>query len=132
MNKDRPFCIKQGMLSRDLFGNVELGTFGQVERQRTIKAKMMLFFSLFFFFFLVKIIFHTFQIPDDLSGYPLSMFCVPHHYLDDLESILIPRGLIDDRFDISVSFLVCPRKQCFGGNTQVSAQPIILKVRQED
>ncbi len=38
------------------------------------------------------------QVPDDHSGYPLSMFCVPHHYLEDLDSILLPRGLIDDRY----------------------------------
>lgn len=37
------------------------------------------------------------QIPDKYSGYALSHFCVPKHYEDDLEDIMIPWGLIQDR-----------------------------------
>merc|ERR1712170_265862 len=39
------------------------------------------------------------EIPDDHQGYSLDMFCVPKHYEDDLESVLIPRGVIDDRIE---------------------------------
>ena len=37
------------------------------------------------------------QIPDNYEGYSLDMFCLPKHYENDVESILIPRGLIFDR-----------------------------------
>uniref|UniRef100_A0A8C9RZM7 Hypoxanthine phosphoribosyltransferase n=1 Tax=Scleropages formosus TaxID=113540 RepID=A0A8C9RZM7_SCLFO len=37
------------------------------------------------------------QIPDDDKGYDLNLFCVPKHYEEDLESVLIPHGLIMDR-----------------------------------
>ncbi|XP_022080007.1 hypoxanthine-guanine phosphoribosyltransferase-like [Acanthaster planci] len=37
------------------------------------------------------------KIDDDVKGYNLSMFCVPRHYEQDLESILIPHGVILDR-----------------------------------
>lgn len=37
------------------------------------------------------------QIPDDYKGYSLEMFCLPKHYENDVESILIPKGLICDR-----------------------------------
>ena len=37
-----------------------------------------------------------FQIPDD-SILPKQFFCIPRHYEDDIEGILIPRGLILDR-----------------------------------
>ncbi len=33
----------------------------------------------------------------DNYSYPLSQFVIPHHYQDDLESVLIPYGLIQDR-----------------------------------
>ncbi|ESP00753.1 hypothetical protein LOTGIDRAFT_225737 [Lottia gigantea] len=36
---------------------------------------------------------------DDYKGYPLNMFCVPKHYEDDLEHVLIPAGLINDRIE---------------------------------
>ncbi|XP_071529987.1 hypoxanthine-guanine phosphoribosyltransferase-like isoform X1 [Panulirus ornatus] len=36
-------------------------------------------------------------IPDEYSGYALSHFCVPKHYEHDLENIMIPWGLIQDR-----------------------------------
>lgn len=39
------------------------------------------------------------QIPDSFQGYGLDVFCVPKHYEDDLESILIPSGLISDRIE---------------------------------
>lgn len=37
------------------------------------------------------------QIEDDFKGYDLQQFMVPHHYQDDLASILIPHGLILNR-----------------------------------
>jgi len=37
------------------------------------------------------------KIADDAPGYALNMFCIPKHYEDDLESVLIPSGLINDR-----------------------------------
>ncbi|XP_063601509.1 hypoxanthine-guanine phosphoribosyltransferase-like isoform X1 [Penaeus indicus] len=37
------------------------------------------------------------RIPDKYSGYAISHFCVPKHYEDDLEDIMIPWGLIQDR-----------------------------------
>ncbi|KAK6166020.1 hypothetical protein SNE40_022810 [Patella caerulea] len=36
---------------------------------------------------------------DDYTGYPLDMFCIPKHYEDSLEHVLIPAGLIDDRIE---------------------------------
>ncbi|EDO32938.1 predicted protein, partial [Nematostella vectensis] len=36
-------------------------------------------------------------IPDDYQGYPLNMFCIPKHYEGDLEHVMIPKGLIQDR-----------------------------------
>ncbi|XP_013781485.1 hypoxanthine-guanine phosphoribosyltransferase-like [Limulus polyphemus] len=38
-------------------------------------------------------------LPDDYKGYNLEFFCVPRHYEDSLESILIPSGLIQDRIE---------------------------------
>ncbi|KAL0968378.1 hypothetical protein UPYG_G00266110 [Umbra pygmaea] len=37
------------------------------------------------------------QIPDDDKGYELKVFCVPKHYEEDLERVIIPHGLIMDR-----------------------------------
>ncbi|GFS12319.1 hypoxanthine-guanine phosphoribosyltransferase, partial [Elysia marginata] len=37
------------------------------------------------------------QIADDEKGYPLDQFCIPKHYEEDLERVLIPEGLINDR-----------------------------------
>ncbi|KAK4327239.1 hypothetical protein Pmani_002295 [Petrolisthes manimaculis] len=37
------------------------------------------------------------KIPDVYHGYALSHFCVPKHYEEDLENIMIPWGLIQDR-----------------------------------
>ncbi|ELU15471.1 hypothetical protein CAPTEDRAFT_203422 [Capitella teleta] len=39
------------------------------------------------------------MIPDDQRGYDLNMFCVPMHYENDLESVLIPSGVIQDRIE---------------------------------
>lgn len=41
----------------------------------------------------------VFQIPDDYAGYPLNSFCIPAHYSEDLERILLPCGLILDRVE---------------------------------
>ncbi|CAH0513801.1 unnamed protein product [Peronospora belbahrii] len=38
------------------------------------------------------------HVEDDVS-YDKSQFIVPHHYLDSIESVLVPRGLIDDRVE---------------------------------
>lgn len=37
------------------------------------------------------------QISDDDEGFPLSMFTIPAHYVDDLDRVLIPSGLISNR-----------------------------------
>uniref|UniRef100_A0A6Q2XNK2 Hypoxanthine phosphoribosyltransferase n=1 Tax=Esox lucius TaxID=8010 RepID=A0A6Q2XNK2_ESOLU len=37
------------------------------------------------------------QIPDDEKGYELDVFCVPKHYEEDLDRVIIPHGLIMDR-----------------------------------
>ncbi|XP_022249862.1 hypoxanthine-guanine phosphoribosyltransferase-like isoform X2 [Limulus polyphemus] len=39
------------------------------------------------------------ELPDDYKGYDVDYFCVPHHYEDSLDSILIPSGLIQDRIE---------------------------------
>eukprot|EP00053_Salpingoeca_punica_P006269 m.59800 g.59800 ORF g.59800 m.59800 type:complete len:225 (+) comp13612_c0_seq1:63-737(+) len=39
------------------------------------------------------------KITDDAPLYPLDQFCVPHHYVDDLDSILIPHGMILNRVE---------------------------------
>uniref|UniRef100_A0A8C4YIM6 Hypoxanthine-guanine phosphoribosyltransferase n=1 Tax=Gopherus evgoodei TaxID=1825980 RepID=A0A8C4YIM6_9SAUR len=36
-------------------------------------------------------------IGDDEKGYDLDLFCIPKHYVDDLEKVYIPHGLIMDR-----------------------------------
>ena len=36
-------------------------------------------------------------VSDDEPGYDLDLFCIPHHYAEDLEKAFIPRGLIMDR-----------------------------------
>lgn len=37
------------------------------------------------------------QIKDDFAQYSMNHFCIPKHYEDDLETIMIPRGLVLDR-----------------------------------
>ncbi|XP_064168199.1 hypoxanthine phosphoribosyltransferase 1, like isoform X2 [Anguilla rostrata] len=37
------------------------------------------------------------QIPDAEKGHDLNLFCVPKHYEDDLERVIIPHGIIMDR-----------------------------------
>lgn len=39
------------------------------------------------------------KIPDAYHGYTLSHFCIPKHYEEDLEDIMIPWGLIQDRIE---------------------------------
>ena len=38
------------------------------------------------------------QIPDGYTGYSLEHFCIPPHYASDLKNVLIPKGLIMDRW----------------------------------
>lgn len=38
-------------------------------------------------------------ISDDYEGYSLDSFCVPKHYEEDLQSIMIPSGVIQDRIE---------------------------------
>ena len=40
---------------------------------------------------------HFVQIEDDPEGYPLGAFCIPAHYADYLEKIIIPLGVVKDR-----------------------------------
>lgn len=37
------------------------------------------------------------QISDDEKGHELGLFCVPKHYEEDLDRVIIPHGLIMDR-----------------------------------
>ncbi|XP_075998474.1 hypoxanthine phosphoribosyltransferase 1, like isoform X1 [Genypterus blacodes] len=37
------------------------------------------------------------QIADDEKGHELDLFCIPRHYENDLERVIIPHGLIMDR-----------------------------------
>ncbi|XP_065840037.1 hypoxanthine-guanine phosphoribosyltransferase-like [Oscarella lobularis] len=37
------------------------------------------------------------KIEDDPEGYPLGAFCIPAHYADYLEKIIIPLGVVKDR-----------------------------------
>jgi len=46
------------------------------------------------------------KIADVAPGYALNMFCIPKHYEDDLESVLIPSGLISDRLDLLIMILL--------------------------
>ena len=39
-----------------------------------------------------------FQIADDEKGHELDLFCVPKHYEEDLDRVIIPHGLIMDRY----------------------------------
>lgn len=43
-----------------------------------------------------KILF-LFQIADDEKGHELDLFCIPKHYEEDLDRVIIPHGLIMDR-----------------------------------
>ncbi|GIX83648.1 hypoxanthine-guanine phosphoribosyltransferase [Caerostris extrusa] len=38
-------------------------------------------------------------ISDEDEGYPLETFCIPRHYTDDLDKVLVPCGLIHDRIE---------------------------------
>ncbi|XP_067122332.1 hypoxanthine-guanine phosphoribosyltransferase-like [Centruroides vittatus] len=37
--------------------------------------------------------------PDDYKGYSVNFFCIPKHYEDSLECILIPSGIVQDRVE---------------------------------
>ncbi|KAF6735012.1 Hypoxanthine-guanine phosphoribosyltransferase [Oryzias melastigma] len=37
------------------------------------------------------------QIADDEKGHELDLFCIPRHYENDLDKVIIPHGLIMDR-----------------------------------
>ena len=51
------------------------------------------------FFIFHNIIFNEFlKIEDDDAGLPTDLLCVPAHYKDDLENVMIPYGLILDRY----------------------------------
>ena len=39
------------------------------------------------------------EISDDFGGYEIDKFCIPKHYEEDLENVLIPKGLILDRIE---------------------------------
>uniref|UniRef100_A0A2P2HX18 Hypoxanthine phosphoribosyltransferase n=1 Tax=Hirondellea gigas TaxID=1518452 RepID=A0A2P2HX18_9CRUS len=39
------------------------------------------------------------KVNDDYISYPLEHFCIPKHYEDDLEAIMLPWGLIQDRIE---------------------------------
>jgi len=44
---------------------------------------------------------HT-QIPDGYQGYSQEFFCIPPHYAHDLKNVLIPKGLIMDRYSVVI------------------------------
>jgi len=46
---------------------------------------------------------HQVTIEEDNKGYPLESFCIPKHYEEDLESVLIPYGVIQDRYSNPLS-----------------------------
>ncbi|CAH1789663.1 unnamed protein product [Owenia fusiformis] len=39
------------------------------------------------------------EIEDNFTGYSLDKFCIPKHYEEDLDHVLIPYGLIQDRIE---------------------------------
>lgn len=47
--------------------------------------------------FVVFFLSFFFQIPDDFKGYKLESFFIPKQIENYLDSIIIPRGIIDDR-----------------------------------
>ena len=57
------------------------------------------------------------QIPDDFEGYPLNMFCLPLHYVDKVDSVLIPKGIIMDRYDIHCHAALPPWIACISERT---------------
>jgi len=67
-------------------------------------------FSLLLFICLLKI-------PDN-PGYSLDMFCIPKHYENDLESVLIPSGFINDRCILRVTIV------CFNTSLQIEEKPV--------
>ena len=55
------------------------------------------------FFVAPWLLVYLWKVADDSPGYALDMFCIPKHYRDDLESVLIPSGLISDRWILDVT-----------------------------
>lgn len=45
----------------------------------------------------MTILFGCQQIPDDYTGFPKESFCIPTHFIDCIQSVLIPGGVISDR-----------------------------------
>jgi len=39
------------------------------------------------------------NIPDDFHKYPVDQVCIPKHYENDLETVMIPKGLVLDRVE---------------------------------
>ena len=39
------------------------------------------------------------KIDDDFEGHSKELFCIPSHYRDSINSVLIPYGLIRDRIE---------------------------------
>ncbi len=37
---------------------------------------------------------HCLNIPDGFEGFDKNLFCIPEHYMDAVENVLIPRGLV--------------------------------------
>ena len=37
------------------------------------------------------------KIPDNFQGYDIEQFCIPKHYIEDIEKVIIPKGLVMDR-----------------------------------
>uniref|UniRef100_A0A8C9W2D6 Hypoxanthine phosphoribosyltransferase n=1 Tax=Scleropages formosus TaxID=113540 RepID=A0A8C9W2D6_SCLFO len=48
-----------------------------------------------------------FQISDEEQGYDLDLFCIPKHYVNDLERVYIPHGLILDRTERLAREIMC-------------------------
>ena len=45
----------------------------------------------------------SFKIPDNYTSYSVDDFCVPAHYYDDIKGVIIPKGLIMDRYIVLTS-----------------------------
>lgn len=52
---------------------------------------------------------YVYQISDEEEGHPLDAFCIPSHYEALLERVLVPCGLIHDRYVIYCynNYLIC-------------------------
>lgn len=92
-------CV-QGGINRWLTGSVLPGDSGQLWLHFDLNA------SLCARYLLVPnvlrrvgtgVSFFSLQIADDEKGHELDLFCVPRHYENDLDKVIIPHGLIMDR-----------------------------------